>query len=93
MTSRQPSLGGDNCDGPATPNRQAGRKRRWEDVSLKPKEMAQFSDTSAVITGKCNAKRKDGKLYHALVSGGYVKRPDGWKLAFHQQTALQHLPP
>lgn len=23
------------------------------------------------------------------VSSGYVKRADGWKLAFHQQTPLQ----
>jgi hypothetical protein len=26
---------------------------------------------------------------HALVSSGYRKRPDGWKLAFHQQTLAE----
>jgi hypothetical protein len=67
----------------------SAEKGRWTDVSLKHKGMAQLSDTSAVVTYECNAKRKDGQPYHALVSSGYIKRPEGWKLAFHQQTPLQ----
>ena len=67
----------------------SAERGRWMDVSLKGKGMAQLSDTSAVVTYECNAKRKDGQPYHALVSSGYVKRPEGWKLAFHQQTPLQ----
>lgn len=32
--------------------------------------------------------RANGELYHALVSTGYVRRGDGWKMAFHSQTPL-----
>lgn len=34
-----------------------------------------------VVAGRAAAGR-----YSALVSSHYVKRPDGWKLTFHQQT-------
>ncbi len=66
----------------------SAEKGRWKDVALEQKGLAQLSDTSAIITYECTAKRKDGQPYHALVSSGYVKRSDGWKLAFHQQTML-----
>ena len=66
----------------------SAEKGRWKDVSMQRKGMAQLSDTSAVITYECEATRKNGQPYHAVVSSGYVSRPDGWKLAFHQQTAL-----
>jgi hypothetical protein len=61
---------------------------RWSDVALTPKGVAQLADTSAVITYECSAAREDGRPYHALVSSAYVKRTDGWKLAFHQQTRM-----
>ena len=61
-------------------------KGRWSDVSPQPKGLAKLSDTSVVISYECTATRKDGEPYRALVSSGYVKRADGWKLAFHQQT-------
>jgi hypothetical protein len=67
----------------------SAERGRWTDVALTRKGMTQLSDTSAVVTYECNAKRKDGQSYHAPVSSGYVKRPEGWKLAFHQQTPLQ----
>ena len=63
-------------------------KGRWKDVEFTPKGMAELADTSAVVTYECSARRKDGQPFHALVSSGYVKRPDGWKLAFHQQTPI-----
>ena len=64
-------------------------KGRWSDVSPKLKGLAKLSDTSVVISYECTAKRKDGTPYHALVSSGYRKRVDGWKLAFHQQTPVK----
>jgi hypothetical protein len=67
----------------------SAEKGRWKDVSLKPKGTMRLSDTSAVITYECTATRKDGNPYHAMVSSGYVKRSDGWKLAFHQQTPMK----
>ena len=67
----------------------SAEKGRWKDISIEQKGLARLSDTAAVITYECAAKRKDGQPYRALVSSGYVKRADGWKLAFHQQTPLQ----
>lgn len=61
-------------------------KGRWTEVKIIPKGFVQLSGTSAVIAYDCTARRKDGQLHHALVSSGYVHRPDGWKLATHQQT-------
>ena len=63
-------------------------KGRWKDVSMEPKGLAELSNESAVLSYECTAKRKDGEPYHALVSSAYVKRADGWKLAFHQQTPI-----
>jgi hypothetical protein len=59
---------------------------RWKDVKL---QQTLLSDSAAVITYECTARRKDGQGYRALVSSGYSKLPVGWKLAFHQQTPLQ----
>ena len=72
-----------------TPGAAAGAKSRWHDVSMKVKGMVKLSATAAIVTYECDAKRKDGQAHRALVSSGYVSRPDGWKLAFHQQTPLQ----
>ena len=59
---------------------------RWSDVMIEPKGFVEMTDQSAVLTYHCNAKRKNGEMYRALVSSAYVKRPEGWKLAFHSQT-------
>lgn len=61
-------------------------KGRWTDVEMTPKGFIQPNDATAVVAYDCTARRKDGQSRHALVSSGYVKRTDGWKLAFHQQT-------
>jgi len=50
--------------------------------------LAKLSDSSVVVSDECNAHRKDGQPYRALLSSGYTHRRDGWKLVFHQQTAL-----
>lgn len=63
-------------------------KGRWKDVKMQKKGLAKLSDSSVVISYECNVQRKDGQPYHALVSSGYTHRSDGWKLAFHQQTAF-----
>lgn len=64
------------------------RKGRWSDIEMKKKGLAELSDTAAVLTYEARTRREDGKPYRAIVSSGYVKRPTGWKLAFHQQTPL-----
>jgi hypothetical protein len=48
----------------------SAERGRWTDVSLIRKGMAQLSDTSAVVTYECGAKRKDGQPHHALEAAG-----------------------
>jgi hypothetical protein len=67
------------------PTAEAGR---WRDVEITPKGFVELAPDAIVITYECNAKRKDGGKHHAFVSSAYVKRPEGWKLAFHQQTTI-----
>ena len=38
----------------------SAEKGRWKDVSLNRKGIARLSDTSAVVTYECNARREDG---------------------------------
>jgi hypothetical protein len=59
---------------------------RWSDVLIEPKGFVEMTDDSAVLTYHAAATRKNGDTYRALVSSAYVKRPEGWKLAFHSQT-------
>ncbi len=62
---------------------------RWSKLDMEMKGLVQPSDDVAIITYEANAKREDGKPHHALVSTGYVKRDDGWKMMFHAQTPLE----
>lgn len=66
----------------------SAKKGRWRDVSFEPRGFIRPSDDTAVLTYECHATRSDGGPYHAFVSSGYVEREAGWKLAFHQQTAI-----
>jgi hypothetical protein len=47
------------------------------------------TEETATISYEASARRTDGKLYTALVSSGYVRRGQDWKMAFHQQTPLE----
>ena len=51
-------------------------------------ELAGPGDEVAILTYEASAERADGEPHHALVSTGYVKRDDGWKMMFHSQTPL-----
>jgi hypothetical protein len=42
------------------------------------------ADTGVVTYGA--VAERDGQAYSALMSSLYVRRKDGWRLAFHQQT-------
>lgn len=61
---------------------------RWSQVAMEPKGFVQISDDAAALAYECRAVRKDGKRHHAQVGSTYVRRDDGWKLAFHQQTEI-----
>ena len=45
-------------------------------------------DDLAMLDYEAHAVRADGEPYRALVSTGYVRRGDGWKMAFHSRTPL-----
>lgn len=42
-----------------------------------------------LLSYEAHAVREGGEPYNALVSSGYVKRGDGWKMMFHAQTPLK----
>jgi len=62
--------------------------QRWHDVELEPEGVVQPTAGVAILTYRASATRGKDEHYRALVSSGYVKRGDGWKLMFHQQTPL-----
>ena len=61
---------------------------RWQDLNLEAVDAVKPSQDVTIITYNVKARRANGEPYAALVSSGYVKRPDGWKMMFHAQTPL-----
>ena len=61
---------------------------RWKDLDIKLKGLIEPADDVAILSYEANATRSNGERYAALVSTGYAKRDDGWKMMFHQQTPL-----
>ena len=62
--------------------------QRWRNVHLEVEGFLQPADDVAILTCRASAARASGEPYEARVSSGYVKRTDGWKMMFHQQTPL-----
>ncbi len=61
---------------------------RWRKLDMDMKGLVRPSDDVAILTYEATAERAEGQAHHALVSTGYVKRDDGWKMMFHSQTPL-----
>ena len=57
----------------------------WSGFSLEDVRSLPLTADTGVVTYGVVATR-DGQEYSALMSSLYVRREDGWKLAFHQQT-------
>jgi hypothetical protein len=58
----------------------------WSSYELEnPRVLCPTSDTAVVIYGVV-ARRSGAPEYSALMSSMYVRRDEGWKLTFHQQT-------
>lgn len=66
-----------------------GDSQRWENLELDAKGILKPREDVAILTYRASATRGDHETYRALVSSGYVRRKDGWKLMFHQQTPLE----
>ena len=62
---------------------------RWKKLDIEEKGFLQPSDDIAMLTYEAKAVRGTGEPYAAIVSSGYVKRDNGWKMMFHAQTPLE----
>jgi hypothetical protein len=57
----------------------------WSSYEMQGVQAFQPTQETAVVTYGVLAER-DAQKYSALMSSVYVRREDGWKLTFHQQT-------
>ena len=61
---------------------------RWRDLEMVDRHAVHPVDDFALISYRAVVTRADGEPYSALVSSGYVRRSEGWRLAFHQHSPL-----
>jgi len=61
---------------------------RWQELEIDVQGLVQPAADVAMLTYRASAIRGDDERYRALVGSGYVRRDDGWKLMYHQQTPL-----
>lgn len=61
---------------------------RWQELEIDVQGLVQPTPDVAIFTYRASAVRGDDERYRALVGSGYVRRDDGWKLMYHQQTPL-----
>jgi len=61
---------------------------RWSDLKVSHRDLIRPAPDMAIISYRADVLRADGEPYSALVSSAYVRRPDGWKLTFHQHSPL-----
>ncbi len=57
----------------------------WDWYHLSGWSVQHLTDDVAMVSYSASAERS-GTAYEALVASVYVRRPGGWRLAFHQQT-------
>ena len=61
---------------------------RWRDLRISDRHELRPTDDLAVISYRVDVLRADGHPYAALISSAYIRRGDGWKLAFHQHSPV-----
>ncbi len=66
----------------------ASMPNRWRDLKIVDRHVINPTEHFAVISYRADVVRADGEPYAALVGSGYVRRPQGWKLAFHQHSPV-----
>lgn len=67
----------------------ASNPTRWTSVEIELKGWVDPLPGMMLIVYEANAVRDTGEPYTALVSSGYVRRDDGWKLMFHSQSPTE----
>lgn len=60
--------------------------QRWSSYQLEDMRELRPTDDVGVVTYGVTARRSGSDDYSALMSSMYVRRDDGWKLTFHQQS-------
>lgn len=61
---------------------------RWRDLNVSNKLLLAPGADTAVISYRADVVRADGEPYTALISSAYARRPQGWKLVFHQHSPV-----
>lgn len=61
---------------------------RWRGLTMGDRHLLHGAEGAAIISYRADVTRADGEPYTALVSSAYLRRPNGWKLAFHQHSPI-----
>lgn len=76
------------CTGCTRARRSATPRNRWRDLTMSSRHIVQLAEDIAIISYRADVTRANVEPYAALGSSGYVKRAEGWKLAFRQHSPL-----
>jgi len=60
--------------------------RPWASYRIEDIRVLRVGSGGRLVLYRAIAKRATGAPYDALMSSIYVRRSDGWKMVFHQQT-------
>lgn len=58
----------------------------WDWYRIDDAHVLELGDGVACVHYRAAAQRGEAPVYEALMASTYVRRPDGWRLAVHQQT-------
>jgi hypothetical protein len=61
----------------------------WDEFAFADERCLQLGDDTALLSYRFSGRRGEDLRYAALMGSVYVRRPEGWRLAYHQQTPLQ----
>lgn len=61
---------------------------RWRELNMTDRHLLHTGENVTIISYRADVKRADGQPYSAFVSSAYVRRANGWKLAFHQHAPI-----
>ena len=70
---------------PASRSRAGRPCRRPEPRPLHGLRVFELTPGTGMVVYEATAEREGDPPYSALMSSLYIRRPDGWKLAVHQQ--------
>jgi hypothetical protein len=58
----------------------------WASFELESAQVLRLREDGAIVAYEVVARREGQPEYSALMSSAYVRRAEGWRLTFHQQT-------